>query len=68
MVVGTEYDPATPYEWAVNLADQLESGVLVSWKGGDGHTAYYSGSKCVDTAVDDYLVDGNVPEDGLECT
>ena len=67
VVVGTEYDPATPYEWAVNLADQLESGVLVSWKGGDGHTAYYSGSKCVDNAVDDFLVDGKVPEDGLEC-
>jgi len=66
-VVGTEYDPATPYEWSVALADQLESGVLVSWMGGDGHTAYYSGSKCIDNAVDDYLVKGEVPEDGLEC-
>ena len=46
---------------------QLESGVLVSWMGGDGHTAYYSGSKCIDNAVDDYLVKGEVPEDGLEC-
>lgn len=67
VVVGTEYDPATPYEWAVSLADQLAAGVLVSWKGGDGHTAYYSGSKCVDEAVDAYLVEGKVPEDGLEC-
>ena len=68
VVVGTEYDPATPYQWSVDLAAQLEAGVLVSWTGGDGHTAYYQGSKCVDDAVDDFLVDGTVPENGLECT
>lgn len=68
VVVGTEFDPATPYEWAVSLADQLDSGVLVSWLGGDGHTAYYSGSKCIDRTVDDYLVEGTVPQDGLECS
>ncbi len=68
VVIGTEYDPATPYDWAVSLADQLESGVLVSWMDADGHTAYYSGSKCVDRAVDAFLVDGEVPEDGLKCT
>jgi pimeloyl-ACP methyl ester carboxylesterase len=68
VVVGTEFDPATPYQWAVDLAGQLESGVLVSWKGGDGHTAYYQGSRCVDEAVDEFLVDGTVPENGLECT
>lgn len=67
VVVGTEYDPATPYDWSVNLADQLDSGVLVSWLDADGHTAYYVGSKCIDKAVDGYLVDGEVPEDGLEC-
>lgn len=67
VVVGTEFDPATPYPWSVALADQLDSGVLVSWMGGDGHTAYFSGSKCIDRAVDKYLVDGDVPENGLEC-
>lgn len=66
VVIGTKYDPATPYEWAVSLADQLSSGILVSWDG-DGHTAYYSGSDCVDDAVDRYFVDGTLPEDGLEC-
>ena len=48
------------------LADQLESGVLVS-RDGDGHTGYNSGNECVDDAVEGYLVDGTVPEDGLEC-
>ncbi len=66
VVVGTTRDPATPYQWAVHLADQLQSGVLVS-RDGDGHTGYNSGNDCVDDAVEGYLVDGTVPQDGLEC-
>jgi pimeloyl-ACP methyl ester carboxylesterase len=66
VVVGTTRDPATPYAWAVHLADQLESGVLVS-RDGDGHTGYNEGNECVDSAVEDYLIDGTVPKDGLEC-
>lgn len=66
VVVGTTRDPATPYQWAVSLADQLASGVLVS-RDGDGHTGYNSGNACVDTAVEDYLLRGTVPDDGLSC-
>ncbi len=66
VVVGTTRDPATPYDWAVNLARQLESGVLVS-RDGDGHTGFHQGNRCVDKAVQDYLVAGTVPEDGLSC-
>ena len=66
VVVGTTRDPATPYEWAVALAGQLESGVLVS-RDGDGHTGYNAGNDCVNEALESYLVDGTVPEDGLEC-
>ncbi len=66
LVVGTTRDPATPYEWAVGLAEQLESGVLLTWDG-DGHTAYQSGSDCVDDVVDDYLIDGKVPAEGTRC-
>ena len=66
VVVGTTRDPATPYEWAVSLADQLESGVLVS-RDGDGHTGYNAGNNCVNEAIESYLVDGTVPDDGLEC-
>src|SRR5699024_207046 len=39
VVVGTTGDPATPYEWAVSLADQLSDGVLITYEG-QGHTAY----------------------------
>jgi hypothetical protein len=66
VVVGTTRDPATPYQWAVHLADQLQSAVLVS-RDGDGHTGYNAGNECVDQAVEGYLVDGTVPQDGLEC-
>ncbi|WP_245657617.1 alpha/beta hydrolase [Herbidospora mongoliensis] len=66
LVVGTTRDPATPYEWAEGLAAQLESGVLLSYDG-DGHTAYGTGSPCVDKAVDAYLVDLAVPAEGTRC-
>ena len=66
VVVGTTRDPATPYESAVKLADQLSSGVLLT-REGDGHTAYNSGNPCIDDAIDTYLVDGTVPEDGTIC-
>ena len=66
VVVGTTRDPATPYEEAVALADELESGVLVS-REGDGHAAYNKGNDCIDTTLEDYLIEGTVPKDGLEC-
>jgi pimeloyl-ACP methyl ester carboxylesterase len=66
LVIGTTGDLATPYEWAQALAAQLESGVLLTYEGGS-HTAYRRGSDCIDDAVDEYLVDGTVPEDGLRC-
>ncbi|WP_448070846.1 alpha/beta hydrolase [Georgenia yuyongxinii] len=66
MVVGTTGDPATPYEWSVALADQLESGFLVTYDG-EGHTAYGRSNECVTAAVDGFLIDGVEPEDGLVC-
>jgi hypothetical protein len=65
VVVGTTGDPATPHQWAVALADQLDSGVLITRKG-EGHTGYFD-SKCVGAAVDAYLLELTVPEDGLTC-
>jgi pimeloyl-ACP methyl ester carboxylesterase len=66
LVIGTSRDPATPLAWAESLAEQLESGVLVT-RDGDGHTGYMSGNECVDDAVEDYLIKGTVPRDGLTC-
>lgn len=66
VVVGTTNDPATPYEWSVSLAEQLSSGVLIT-RVGEGHTGYNKGNACVDQAVEAYLIDGTVPQDGLRC-
>ena len=66
VVVGTTRDPATPYQQAVKLAAELDSGVLLS-RDGDGHTAYGQGNSCIDQAIDRYLVDGDPPADGTTC-
>jgi len=66
VVIGTTRDPATPYEEAVALSRELDSGVLVS-RDGDGHTGYNRGNACVDDAVHAYLIHGQVPQDGLRC-
>ena len=65
VVVGSLGDPATPYESTQKLADMLGVGVVVTWEG-DSHTAY-SESRCIQRAVDNYLIDLIVPEDGLTC-
>nr|WP_173922546.1 alpha/beta hydrolase [Agromyces sp. Marseille-P2726] len=66
LVVGTTGDPATPYEWAVELAGQLESGVLVTYDG-EGHTAYNKSNTCVSDTVERYLIDGIVPSADPRC-
>lgn len=66
VVVGTSRDPATPVEWSQALADLLDEGVLLTYDG-DGHTAYGRGSQCIDDAIDEFLVEGVVPEDGMVC-
>ncbi|MCC3283137.1 alpha/beta hydrolase [Arthrobacter caoxuetaonis] len=67
LVLGTTGDPATPYEWSQALAGQLDSAVLVTWEA-EGHTAYGRGNQCIADAVDDYFIDGTVPQDGLVCS
>ncbi len=66
LVIGTTGDPATPYSEAQALAGQLSQGVLVTYVG-EGHLAYNKGNGCVNGAVDDYLVEGVVPDAGLRC-
>jgi len=66
LVIGTTKDPATPYKWAQALAQQLDSGVLVTWKG-DGHTAYGRANACLTGVVDNYFVNGVVPAKGTTC-
>ncbi|MHB8593206.1 MAG: alpha/beta hydrolase, partial [Acidimicrobiales bacterium] len=65
LVVGTSGDPATPHKWAVDVAGQLEHGVLVTWQG-QSHVAYFY-SPCVRAIDQAYLVQGTLPADGTVC-
>ncbi len=66
IVVGTTRDPATPYEEAVALAKQLDSGVLLT-RDGDGHAGYNRGNQCVDDTIHGLLIDGEAPRDDVDC-
>jgi pimeloyl-ACP methyl ester carboxylesterase len=66
LVVGTTYDPATPYKGAKRLVNQLGNARLLTMRG-DGHTAYPGNSPCIDVAVEAYLEDGVVPPPGVVC-
>jgi pimeloyl-ACP methyl ester carboxylesterase len=65
LVVGTQGDPVTPLPGAVDMARDLSGGVLLTWQG-NGHTAYPK-TACVTAAVNAYLIDLTVPNDGLTC-
>ncbi len=64
-MVGTTGDPATPLASTKGMADALEDGVLVTVVANQ-HTGYGL-NKCINSAVDDYLVDLTVPKAGLVC-
>jgi pimeloyl-ACP methyl ester carboxylesterase len=72
LVVGTRYDPATPYKEAQRLVMQLGNARLLTMTG-DGHTAYDGfpadgfNSQCTDTAVEAYLFDLTLPAPGTKC-
>jgi hypothetical protein len=66
LVIGTTYDPATPYRGAIRMTRQLGNARLLTMRG-DGHTAYGGNSPCIDAAVNAYLIDGTVPAAGTTC-
>jgi len=61
----TRNDPATPYEQTAKLADMLGTGVVLTWEG-EGHTAYPE-TRCINNAVDSYLINLTVPRAGTDC-
>ncbi len=66
MLVGTKYDPATPYADAQALAGELADARLLTHEG-YGHTALINPSSCVKTYESRYLVDGTLPPAGTTC-
>jgi len=66
LIVGTTYDPATPYSWSVALNRQLPTSTLLSYEG-DGHTAYGGASACINRLIDAYLIKGVQPAARTVC-
>ena len=66
LIIGTRFDPATPYTWARSLARQLPTSRLLTFEG-DGHTAYGAGSACVQRLADAYLLTASLPAPGTRC-
>jgi len=65
LVVGSTLDPATPYEDAVLLDQQLANSVLVTVEA-SGHTAVV-GDRCATDYAVDYLNDLVAPPEGAVC-
>jgi pimeloyl-ACP methyl ester carboxylesterase len=66
LMVNSRFDPATPYQWATNVASQSRSFVLLSYDGW-GHAAYFGASACVTDSVDTYLLTRRTPPPGTHC-
>jgi pimeloyl-ACP methyl ester carboxylesterase len=66
LVIGTRYDPATPYRSAKRAVQRMGNARLLTLNG-DGHTAYFNGSECIDRAVVAYLVSLTLPPEGTQC-
>jgi pimeloyl-ACP methyl ester carboxylesterase len=66
LVIGTTFDPATPYSWAEGMVRALGNARLLTMEG-DGHTAYGRNSACVDSATVSYLIESTLPAEGTVC-
>jgi pimeloyl-ACP methyl ester carboxylesterase len=65
LIVATTSDPATPYAGALDLEQRIAGSTLLTFVSTE-HTAYTK-SKCIDTAVDAYLLRGKRPPTGTRC-
>ncbi|MFI2908966.1 alpha/beta hydrolase [Streptomyces sp. PDY-4] len=66
LVIGTTYDPSTPYSAAQAMTRELADARLLTL-GGHGHTALLNPSSCVNAYESRYLVDGVLPPNGATC-
>jgi pimeloyl-ACP methyl ester carboxylesterase len=66
LVVGTEFDPATPGRHAAEFSAALGDSVHVMWEG-VGHAVFPGTSGCIDEVVSAYLLTGQLPADGTRC-
>jgi pimeloyl-ACP methyl ester carboxylesterase len=66
LVIGTTFDPATPYTNARRVADLLGNAILLTHDG-YGHTSEADPSHCVERVTSAYLVDLTTPPKETVC-
>ena len=66
LLVGTTFDPATPYTNARRVAGLLGNAILLTHDG-YGHTSEADPSHCVERVTSTYLVDLITPQKGTVC-
>ncbi len=66
LLIGTRYDPNTPYASAVHAEHLLGNAVLLTHDG-YGHVSYQDSSTCIEDARVAYLVDLITPPPGTIC-
>lgn len=65
LIIASRNDNATPYSGAINTAKFLRS-PLVTLEG-DGHGVAYSGNKCLDDVITDYLINDVMLTEDIVC-
>jgi pimeloyl-ACP methyl ester carboxylesterase len=65
LLVTSTHDPSTPASWAESMQARLPGSALI-YREGDGHTSYRY-STCIQNYVDDFLITGKRPANGLRC-
>jgi pimeloyl-ACP methyl ester carboxylesterase len=69
LVVSGTHDPSTAHEWAAPFTEAIKNGTLISTEN-PGHGQYLSQEKpdgCLNTAVNDYLLDLKLPPPNVTC-
>ncbi|MFF1922685.1 alpha/beta hydrolase [Streptomyces sp. NPDC058221] len=66
LLTNSLHDPASGYNWATHVADQLGSSAVLHTYEGWGHGTY-TNSPCAQATVDAYLISLKVPARGASC-
>jgi pimeloyl-ACP methyl ester carboxylesterase len=66
LVIGTTGDPATPYSGALDLSRRIAGSRVLTYDSTE-HSAYGRGVRCIDDAVNRYLISRQLPPAGRRC-
>lgn len=66
LLINYSEDPATPYEWAEEVAKALPNSALVKVPG-PNHVAAFNDIECVDNHIQRFYVDGKLPASRATC-